>query len=185
MALIPPFYLDAVVAIGQLQADGTTTSWIGTGFLVADVVHREGDKVSYRLYLVTNRHVATAATSLQIRFNEAAGSTRQFTLDTSEGDTQIWYFHQDPEVDVAAAPLNPEALRNEGISFGLFFSDRHCLKRVQALDMGVTEGDGIFVLGFPMGMVGTTRNYVIVRQGCLARVRDALAGEERQFLIDA
>ena len=36
-----------------------------------------------------------------------------------------------------------------------------------------------------MGLVGTSRNYVIVRQGCLARVRDALLGEEVQFLIDA
>jgi hypothetical protein len=128
MALIPPFYLDAVVAIGQLQPDGTTTSWIGTGFLVADVVHREGTQISYRLYLVTNRHVATAATSLQIRFNEAAGSTRQFTLDTSEAATQIWYFHPDPEVDVAVAPKNQEALTNKGISFGLFLSDQHCIK---------------------------------------------------------
>jgi len=98
MALIPPFFLDTVVAIGKLQEDRVTTGWIGTGFLVGDVVHREGDQACFRLYLITNRHVATAATSLQLRFNpEVSGPARQFQLDSSPTEGQVWYFHPQPK----------------------------------------------------------------------------------------
>jgi hypothetical protein len=41
------------------------------------------------------------------------------------------------------------------------------------------------VLGFPMGNVGVERNYVVVRQGAIARIRDSIAGTVKQFLIDA
>ena len=50
--------------------------------------------------------------------------------------------------------------------------------------MGVSEGDGVFLLGFPMGLIGNTRNMVVVRQGAIARIRDFLEGGSRDFLID-
>ena len=49
---------------------------------------------------------------------------------------------------------------------------------------GVSEGDGVFVLGFPMGDVGGERNHAIVRGGTIARVRDALAGTTDTMLLD-
>lgn len=35
-----------------------------------------------------------------------------------------------------------------------------------------------------MGLVGGERNFVIVRSGVIARIRDALAGQSKEFLID-
>jgi hypothetical protein len=47
------------------------------------------------------------------------------------------------------------------------------------------EGDGVFVLGFPMGMSGLLRNYVIVRQGSVARIAELMDGAADYFLIDS
>ena len=40
-------------------------------------------------------------------------------------------------------------------------------------------------MGFPLGEAGDERNYVIVRQGIIARVKHWLKGNARTFLIDA
>jgi hypothetical protein len=50
--------------------------------------------------------------------------------------------------------------------------------------LGISEGDGVFLLGFPMGLVGETRNVVVVRQGSIARIRDCLELKAKDFLID-
>jgi hypothetical protein len=49
----------------------------------------------------------------------------------------------------------------------------------------VTEGDRVFVLGFPMGMVSPERQYVICRGGVIARIRDFLDGRASDFLVDS
>ena len=49
----------------------------------------------------------------------------------------------------------------------------------------VTEGDRVFVLGFPMGLVDSSRQYVICRGGVIARVRDYLEEKTSDFLVDA
>jgi hypothetical protein len=53
------------------------------------------------------------------------------------------------------------------------------------VDGGITEGDRVFVLGFPMGLVSSTRQYVICRNGILARIRDYLEGNSSDYLVDA
>ncbi len=57
--------------------------------------------------------------------------------------------------------------------------------RDKASELGFSEGDGIYILGFPMNLVGEGRNYVIAREGSIARIRDALAGTTNEFLVDA
>lgn len=50
---------------------------------------------------------------------------------------------------------------------------------------GVSEGGGVFVLGFPMGIVAPQKKNVIARVGAIARIRDVLDGHQSSFLIDA
>src|SRR5205814_3445547 len=76
-------------------------------------------------------------------------------------------------------------LLEQGIRFSYFRSETHVADRSKALELGISEGDGVYSLGFPMGLVGGERNFVIVRQGAIARIRDALAGTTKEFLIDA
>lgn len=50
---------------------------------------------------------------------------------------------------------------------------------------GVSEGDTAYVLGFPMELAGEDRNYVVVRGGTIARIRDCLRNAAPSFLVDA
>ena len=49
----------------------------------------------------------------------------------------------------------------------------------------VSEGDGVYVLGYPMGLVDERLQYPVVRAGCIARIRDLLDGASEEFLVDA
>jgi hypothetical protein len=72
-ALIPPFFLDCVVAIGVLVtgAQGVPkTKWTASGFLYGDFVKKVDEKSSeYGVYLVTNRHVLDNKQLVFLRFN--------------------------------------------------------------------------------------------------------------------
>ncbi len=47
------------------------------------------------------------------------------------------------------------------------------------------EGDEVYVLGFPMELPGSERNYVIARHGIVARIRDWYDYWTDTYLIDA
>ncbi len=51
--------------------------------------------------------------------------------------------------------------------------------------METTEGDYIYVLGFPMGLVSVDRQHAILRSGAIARIRDLFENKSRDFMIDA
>ena len=179
MALLPPDYMKTVVAIGS-KNDAGETRWTGTGFLYREVVDEEAN--SGAVFLVTNKHVVVSDESpvpswLYVRMN----------LEGTSGATELpispdnWKFHQ--EADVAVVLLNAGMIRENQISFKCF---SETLAPARANEIGLSEGDGVFVLGFPQGNIGSDdRNFVIVRQGCLARIQDWLTEESRHILIDA
>ncbi len=186
MALIPPFFLDCVVAVGFPGPDGLPR-YTATGFLYGQFIERHDDGgTSYRIFFVTNKHVLGDAKIGYLRFNpEAAEPARAFrAVLRNEDGTPRWTGHPDPDVDLAVLLVSVEQLQAEGIRFSFFQGDLHVVTRAQATDLDITEGIGVFVLGFPMGLVGDIRNFVIVRQGTIARIRDALAHSAKTFLID-
>jgi hypothetical protein len=75
--------------------------------------------------------------------------------------------------------------RERGMQIEFFPNDQVVAGRSKLADLGVAEGDFVYVLGFPMGLVGEERNLAIVRQGVLARVSDALLNPSHNYLIDA
>ena len=81
--------------------------------------------------------------------------------------------------------MNSVWLKSGGVEFYFFQADDHTVSLEQARTIQVSEGDGIFVLGFPLGESGEERNYAIVRQGIVARIQDWLKGTTRMFLVDA
>ena len=185
MALIPPFFLDCVVAIGSRR--GEKLRWSASGFLYGHFVSADGDRSAYGVYLITNRHVFDHETEVVLRFNPA-GIDPAHEIDLPLVDAsgaKLWLAHHDPDIDAAVMPINAQALEEGGIQFAFFRSHQHVLDRQGAVDKGLSEGDGAYILGFPMGIVGRSRSYVIVRQGSLARVRDWLGGSSKDFLVDA
>lgn len=185
MALIPPFFLDCVVAIGFDTPKGER-QYVATGFLFGKFLKQDGERRLYQVFLVTNKHVFEDSEVAWLRFNpEVDEPAKEFNLRLLDEKRQpIWLAHPDPEVDLAVIRINAPFLRENKIRFDYFRNDMHVANRKEALELGISEGDGVFVLGFPMGLIGEKRNFVVVRQGAIARIRDALSGSNKEFLID-
>ncbi len=192
MALIPPSFLNTVVALGSPSQD-EDIQYTATGFLYG-FPNGKTDRNSvsqYWIYLVTNRHVFQKAfernTGLLARFNRPMGAgANLYPLPLRRPDRSVsWTVHPNSDVDVAVLRINPNKLKQDGIEFAWFPSDKHTFTLDQARTSGISEGDGVFILGFPLGQAGDERNYAIVRQGIIARAQDWLKGDSRTFLIDA
>lgn len=187
MALIPPFFIDCVAAIGTNDAEGNH-QWVASGFLYGHrLAPAENTQRDYQVYLVSNRHVFSGMQKAYLRFNPQANKpAREFQLDLMDADGNcLWLTHPNNQVDVAVMPINFDLLEEHGMQVAFFQNDQHIATMAAMDELGVTEGDFAYVLGFPMGLVGEHRNAVIVRSGTLARIRDTLAGFNKTFLVDA
>lgn len=194
-ALLPPTFLDSVVAIG-----GTPTSppvpgqpapsWRtnGTGFFYGRIMEDavEVTDRKYAVYLVTERHVVEAhmkqrpAEPLSVRLNpsESGVPGREFPIENS-----AWFLPKNT-ADLTVARINFGYLNSIGIKPSFFASDLSVAGRDKMKEAGVSAGDGIFVLGFPMNLAGGQRNYVVVRQGCIARLSEMIDKVSKTFIVD-
>ncbi len=199
-ALIPPSYLDCVVAIGRnvpVLVNGTPViengavkiQWepIASGFLYGAPTGEKDDKGKfYRVFLVTNRHVVQGQPELMLRFNpKESKPAREYGLHLSDGNGKAtWFAPTDQQIDVAVVGVNMDVLRNDGIKAEFITGDDNSADVAKAKDLGVSEGDGVFVLGFPLQLVGGERTFVIARQGIIARIGDLLEGFSKTYLVD-
>lgn len=191
---IPPFFIDTVVALGRagVKAPGQAPEWIteASGFLYGYLVKNDPDpaKRSYEVYLITNRHVLANHDQILVRFNpeKADGQVKELALMLKDEKGQdVWFSLPDPRVDISVVQLNPQYLREQSLKLSFFASDLHVADKAKMRDIGLAAGDGVFVLGFPMGISGAQRNYVIARRGSIARISDLLDSVDDTFLIDA
>ena len=191
---IPPFFGDTVVALGRTdtQVAGQPPEWTteASGFLYGYLAKNDPDpsKRSYEVYLVTNRHVLSNHGFIWARFNpeKARGEVKQFQIMLKDDKGQdLWFSLPDPKVDISVVQLNPQYLREQSLKVQFFQSDVHVADKAKIREIGLAAGDGVFVLGFPMGISGAQRNYVIARHGSIARISDLLDSVDDTFLIDA
>ncbi len=178
MALIPPGYLTAVVSIGTSD---DSFEHVGTGFLYAHPLPKRRDRTPYRAYLVTNEHVAAEAVT-HVRFNDPQGGLTVMPIGAVT--TGVWTCHPQG-ADIAVTPLLKHSPLWKGRDLqepGMYLGDVCTTfgEGVQPL-----EGEGVFVIGFPLGLVGDARNYPIVRYGVIARIQDWVSRHQDTFLIDA
>lgn len=180
MALIPHTFLDSVVAIGY--GDAVERRYLATGFLYGKRVGSK--KPVYTVALVTNRHVLEGESSIWLRFNRKGGDPVQDFEVPLLGDDGVPVWSTDPEIDLAVVAIRADQMEEARIEYHAFRSDRDVLTLASAEAAGLSEGDGLFVLGFPLELVSEHRNYVVVRQGVVARIRDTFHGSSREFLAD-
>jgi len=186
MALIPPFFLDCVVAIG-IDDDKGKRQWIASGFLYGHFLYKVDEETNrYSVYLVTNRHILEGQKVVYLRFNpREAMPVREYALDFAAGENPaVCNTYPDPNIDLAVVKINPNILDKDGIQYSYFHSDSHIADRKSLEDLGLSEGDFGYILGFPMGLVGEQRSFVVVRQGTIARIRDYLVGASKEILMD-
>ena len=181
MALLPPDYLNAVLAIG-IKKNEKNINWIGSSFLYG----LKEDNESYTLWLITNKHVLEQKKQIYVRFNaldETKCEDYPINLFSSE-EQKLWFEHDDKDIDVAAIPIDPNFLKGKGRKFVFFESDHHVYYK-EDLKNFISEGDRVFVLGFPLGYVGELKQYTFCRTGIFSRVRDYLENKSNQFVLDA
>ncbi len=184
MAVIPPFFLDCAVAIGTDDQEGKR-SWVASGFFYGRRL--PGDPPLYSVFLVTNRHVIQSLSVAYIRHNPRGSEpAKEFPLPLRDAAGEpVWYPHPRAEIDVAVTTVNVKALKALDLQFAFFQNDDHVAPLSRIEEIGLTEGDGVFVLGFPMGLVGERRSAVVARGGWVARIRELLQRSSDHFLIDA
>jgi S1-C subfamily serine protease len=183
-AQIPAFFMDSVVALGRVEVrvPGQPAEWIAeaSGFLYGEPMDHETDPVKhqYSVYLVTNRHVIANHSSITMRINaeKATDPVQDLPIPMKNPDgTDAWFSHPNPLIDISVIRLNAPYLREHGLSTSFLPADMHVADRAKLKEIEMSVGDGVFVLGFPMGLSGSAhRNFVIARRGSVARISDAL-----------
>ncbi len=160
---------------------------MATGFLFFIPVRQlPNGTTGFRCYLVTNRHVLDGPHAIVLRFNPASAGQPPADIDLELRDQLglIWAAHPDANVDMAAMGLDVNLLEARGLRFGYLTPDS-ALTIEAMIAEEVSEGDGVYLVGFPMGLNTPAMQYAIVRSGCIARVRDAYDAKRGPFLIDA
>lgn len=185
MIQIPSKFIDAVVAIGE-RNNKDEIFWIGTGFLFGKFLTNDNGIPKYSVYLVTNKHVLSGKRSIVLRFNpksqEKATDYEFFLID---GDKILWTGHPKENIDVAVTSVDCKQLSAQDMLWSFFESDTHVLTRQELKKSKISEGDSIFILGFPMNLVHKYRQYVIVRGGVIARITPFLDENSNDILIDS
>lgn len=189
MALIWEYFFDTVVALGIPQADNSV-QYIATGFLYGYPAgkNKEGQE-TYWVFLVTNRHVIEGTTDILVRFNAQTGKdpkTQRIPVEYPN-KTIRWTVHPDSDMDVAVLLIDEflPQIEKSGIKMSFILEGVHTTTLDEMRSSEFSEGNDVFVLGFPLGLAGITQNYVIVRQGMVARIRDWYSKDTKSFLIDS
>lgn len=183
---------------------------IATGFLVGfktSTVSADG-KPEYQLFLISNKHVfkdiveelyflrvskenpkkvlyelKSDKKQVFFRFNKKEKGSQNFPLSlVDENGELIWLGN--PNADVGIIPVDPEFLKQNGVFFN-WFRDDDMAFRENKEGLGISVGDEVSILGFPMGISGEEKNYVVARFGIIARWDDEIVNKTGSFLIDA
>lgn len=185
MAIIPAFFLDAVVALGTEITEGRKV-WVGTGFLLGRKEKTDPDKST--VYIITNKHVVKNQKSLYVRFNNLGQTgVKDLLLDLEVNDERYYSEHPNANTDIVAIQINPNVIIRNNLRLSFFDEDKHALTLEQMMSTGVEEGSLVYALGFPMNLVNDKVKAPICRLGCIARVADAFldAQKTEMFLVDA
>ncbi len=186
MAIIPPFFMDAVVALG-IELPDKNKLWVGTGFLVGRREANNPDQST--VYVITNKHVVANQQLLYVRFNnsEAIGVKDLPMPLTDDKQVPIFSKHPQKNVDIVAIQIIPKVIIDNKLSLSFFDLEKHVLILDQMKSTGVDEGSLIYSLGFPMNLVNDFVKAPICRLGCISRVADAFVDPRSadMFLVDA
>ena len=160
MSLIPSSLLDTVVALGVPDQSGSV-KFTATGFLYGHPVEKnEKGGQQYWVFLVTNRHVIQNKTEFKVRFNSPMNaSPKIYTLPVGNSPGAIhWTLHPDPDVDVAVLLIDAigEPLEEVKLSF-IYGNSVASLEKLR--EGKFSEGNEVFVLGYPLGLAGDEQNY--------------------------
>ena len=152
MAVIPQFFMDAVVSLGILLPTGNKV-WIGTGFLVGRKESNNPD--SSTVFIITNKHVVENQKYLLVRFNfTEINGVKDLKLPlVDENNKPIFSAHTNSNVDVVAIMINPNYIISNHLKLSFFILGDHSITLDEMKNTGVSEGSLVYALGFPVNLV--------------------------------
>lgn len=158
------------------------------GFLYAYPTSEGQPHDGFRLWLVTCKHVILPVgeenpDEIMVRLNKSGNRGMQtFRISLRQDEGPEWTLH--PEADAAVIPTSWPDLESKGVQWKTFAAGRNALKRKDAGEVGLSEGDEVFVLGVPTGWRASRPDHPIVRYGMLAQIQGWLREEHDTFLVD-
>ena len=169
MALIPAGYMKAIVSLG---VSNESFDHIGAGFLYHHPVWEKGSRTHCCPSLVTNKHVMEMGIR-DVRFNHPGyGSLEILPIaSVTDGD---WTPHPNG-ADVAVIPLlspGPLTLGRKVMETEIFLGDVSTHSDEEFAT--IAEGNGIFLIGFPLGITGDALPPIHRRDEC----RGVVKGQE-------
>ncbi len=181
---IPDEYLNCVAFIGEVAAEDATGVHgdpYATGFFVSLPADAPG--MEPFLYFITAKHVANDLAGHKLCFfvNKLGGGVTTFA---GIGDDHWWLHPEDKTTDVAVVPVfNPP-----GVSIAAVDLREFALPGViEQLVIGI--GDEVFAVGLFTEVIGTTRNWPVVRHGNIAMMPteqiDTELGYADVYLVEA
>lgn len=179
MSLIPSYYFQTVVSIG-IYDDNKNAKWIGTGFFVGRIVSEN----TYKPFLITNKHVIQNQDIIVIRMVEKnTKNLKSFEIKINQNSSVITY-HPNDNVDIAAITIDGSVIMSENLEFSFFDIDTAAYSSKELRDSGFNEGNLIYMLGYPMGLVNIDSNQPICRMGCVARIDEKQINRSSNVLLD-
>jgi hypothetical protein len=147
---------------------GPTAVPIGTGFVVGLPV--TGDDAAMVPVVVTAKHVLAGQSRVVARFNASDGkTTKEVTFDLSRmrADGDVWE-HSDSGVDLVAF----RTLHFQGLDYSpVPLSALASAARLKEDEIKAT--DGVVFPSLLVNLMGSSRNYPVVRKGQIALIPDA------------
>lgn len=117
MAIIPSFFMDAVVALG-IDIGENTKHWVGTGFLVGRKERDNSGRCT--VYIITNKHVVKNQKLLYVRFNNS-GSIGVKDLQMPLENLNLYNYSEHPNslVDIVAIQILPQVILDNQLSLSV------------------------------------------------------------------
>lgn len=183
MAIIPDYYMNAVVAVG-IRTTHKTITWIGTGFFVGKPIDYNSSE-AYP-FLITNKHVFEGHNTVVIRMKKKDSELLQ-VIDVplmNDDGTPSYTLHESDNIDIAVLKLNAQFIKDNNLDYSCFNIDTDALSSKELREHGADVGSIIYMLGFPMGLVNNASNIPICRMGCISRMSETQIKEQHNILVD-
>lgn len=196
MAMIPTICLKSVVSLGvplepqKGSLHNDLTRPVASGFLYKyPVTHQENsERIDYLYWLVTCKHLIEELAKegfgeFRVQMNARHHQGRvAFRTPLQRDEGPDYFLH--PSQDVCVMPIPWENIRGTNSNLFFFTANQSSMTRKIANCVGLSEGDEVFILGFPTGWQTGIHDYPVVRGGVVAQIQGWLNEEHDVFLVD-
>ena len=156
--------------------------------MVIRSMEERGDKdAGFLVWLVTCKHVIEDAEKfgfdeIRAQMNKHAEGKTVFVMPFERNGRSECFTNSSE--DVAVIPIPWHQIQSEKLAARRPTAGWNAWSRDEVIEAGLSEGDDVFIVGFPVGWRKGSRDYPVVRHGNLAQIQGWLRQEHRTFLVD-